>query len=60
MTTPTPAPKQQSEDAKVESDIRTLPDGGSATSFNEITSADSVQVTIRTFLLELAYFPVLI
>ncbi|XP_063681016.1 membrane-associated guanylate kinase, WW and PDZ domain-containing protein 1-like isoform X4 [Bolinopsis microptera] len=44
-TTPTPAPKQQSEDVtpKVESEIRTLPDGGSATSFNETASADPVQ-----------------
>ena len=51
--TPTPVPKQSTEEAttkteetttKVESEVRTVPDGGSATSFNEISSEDPAQV----------------
>ena len=45
-TTPSAVAKQQPENVnpKVEAEIRTVPDGGSATSFNEITSSDPVQV----------------
>ena len=50
-TTPTAVAKQQPEDVstKVEAEIRTVPDGGSATSFNEITSSDPVQVCPRIY-----------
>ncbi|KAL5259488.1 hypothetical protein ACHWQZ_G009808 [Mnemiopsis leidyi] len=41
-STPTPAPKQPAEETstKVESEVRTVPDGGSATSFNEVSTED--------------------
>jgi hypothetical protein len=57
-STSSTVPKEQTGDVspKVESEVRTHPDGGSATSFNEMTSEDPAQVSISRYHLLIGYF----